>query len=159
MSTFMGWHRLPHPAFPVNDKFHRKKKLDWSEDAVQDNDDNDDQEIQPGAVRLQGQRYSPSTVSTMNLLDERQIPYALIVSILEKICDDPTLSHLSSAFLVFMPGLGEIRRLNDMLVEHPVFGTDSFRIFPLHSTISSENQNLVFDIPPPGVRKIVIGSF
>lgn len=44
-----------------------------------------------------------------------------------------------------------------MLLEHPYFGSEAFRIFPLHSTISSESQSLVFEIPPPGVRKIVIG--
>lgn len=94
----------------------------------------------------------------MNLLDERQITYDLIVRVLETVCDDPAQIHMSSAFLVFMPGLGEIRRLTDMLSEHPFFGSDAFRIFPLHSSISSENQSLVFDVPPPGVRKVVIGE-
>jgi ATP-dependent RNA helicase DHX29 len=57
-----------------------------------------------------------------------------------------------------MPGMGEIRRLNDLLLEHPCFGlVEDFKIYPLHSTLSSENQSAVFDIPPPGVRKIVIG--
>jgi len=56
-----------------------------------------------------------------------------------------------------MPGLGEIRRLNDILVEHPFFGSNAFKLYPLHSTLSSESQGAVFDLPPPGVRKIVIG--
>ena len=95
----------------------------------------------------------------MNLLDERFIPYELIIRLLDLVCfDDPSLTHMSSAFLVFMPGLGEIRRLNDILLEHPRYGGDEFQIYPLHSTISSENQAAVFEIPPPGVRKIVIGQ-
>lgn len=58
-----------------------------------------------------------------------------------------------------MPGMGEIRRLNDLLVEHKQFGSENdFTIYPLHSTVSSEGQGAVFDIPPPGVRKIVIGT-
>lgn len=109
-------------------------------------------------MQLQGQRYSPITVSTMNLLDERFISYDLILHLLEKTCNDQDVIHMSSAFLVFMPGLGEIRRLNDMLTEHVYFGSDQFRIFPLHSMISSENQAAVFDPMPPGVRKIVIGE-
>lgn len=32
-----------------------------------------------------------------------------------------------------MPGMNEIRRLNDMLQEHPKFGTPQFVIYPLHS--------------------------
>ena len=141
----------------VNDKFHRNKKTDWSEEAARNIDEDEDDEYPEGMVKLQGRRYSPSTIQTMNLLDERQIPYELIIRILERMCNDPSLSHLSSAFLVFMPGLGEIRRLNDMLVEHAYFGSDAFQVFPLHSTISSENQSLVFEIPSFGVRKIVIG--
>jgi ATP-dependent RNA helicase DHX29 len=56
-------------------------------------------------------------------------------------------------------GLGEIRRLNDTLLEHPMFGDPSrFRVLPLHSTVSSEGQGAVFDIPAPGTRKIVIAT-
>jgi len=58
-----------------------------------------------------------------------------------------------------MPGMGEIRRLNDLLNEHTRFGAENeFKIYPLHSTLSSENQGAVFDIPPAGVRKIVIST-
>ncbi|KAL5535622.1 hypothetical protein ACEPAF_3716 [Sanghuangporus sanghuang] len=142
----------------VHDKFHRNKKTDWSEDFARNIDEDEDDETPQGVVKFQGRRYSPSTIQTMNLLDERQIPYDLIIGILERMCNDPALSHLSSAFLIFMPGLGEIRRLNDMLVEHAFFGSDAFQVFPLHSTISSENQSLVFESPPLGVRKIVIAT-
>ncbi|EEB87124.1 hypothetical protein MPER_15655, partial [Moniliophthora perniciosa FA553] len=31
-------------------------------------------------------------------------------------------------------------------------------VYPLHSALSSENQSAVFDIPPPGIRKIVIAT-
>ncbi|KAH8120418.1 P-loop containing nucleoside triphosphate hydrolase protein [Phellopilus nigrolimitatus] len=142
----------------INDKYHRNaKKTEWSEDLVRDEDD-DDHEASTGATQFQGQRYSSSTVSTMNLLDDRFIPYDLIIRILETVCGDSSVVHMSAAFLVFMPGLGEIRRLNDMLSEHPFFGSDAFRVFPLHSMISSENQSAVFDIPPQGVRKIVIAT-
>jgi ATP-dependent RNA helicase DHX29 len=57
-----------------------------------------------------------------------------------------------------MPGLAEIRRLSDIFGEHPAFGGNDFKIYPLHSMLSSENQNAVFDVPPPGIRKIVIGG-
>lgn len=57
-----------------------------------------------------------------------------------------------------MPGLAEIRRMSDLLSDHPSFGQESpFRVYPLHSTLSSEDQNAVFDVPPAGIRKIVVG--
>jgi ATP-dependent RNA helicase DHX29 len=93
----------------------------------------------------------------VNLLDSRQIPYDLIVRLLERICyEDPNLVPFSAATLVFMPGLAEIRKLNDMLQGHPAFGSGDFVVYPLHSTISSEGQSAVFEIPPQGIRKIVI---
>ncbi len=105
-----------------------------------------------------GQRYSSTTRQTMSTLDQRLIPYDLIVRILEKICfHDPVLRVYSGAILIFMPGMQEIRRLHEALMEHPAFEEDYFRVFPLHSTISTENQSAAFEIPPPGVRKIIIG--
>lgn len=97
----------------------------------------------------------------MNLLDEHVMPYDLIVLLLERIAlQELAYIPYSSAILIFMPGMGEIRRLNDLLVEHPQFGEETkFKICPLHSLISSDNQSAVFDVPPPGVRKIVIGMF
>lgn len=105
-------------------------------------------------------RYSPKTATTINLLDERLVPYELIVRLLESICLEVSpYNTYSSAVLVFMPGMGEIRRLHELLTDHPVFAVENlFRIYPLHSSIASDQQAAVFDIPPPGVRKIVIGN-
>lgn len=106
-------------------------------------------------------RYSPFTERTIELLDERVIPYDLIVQLLEHLCfKDQSLLSFSSAVLIFMPGLAEIRRMNDLLSDHPSFGQESlFRVHSLHSTLSSENQNAVFEIPPAGMGKIVIGIY
>lgn len=93
------------------------------------------------------------------MLDERLVPYDLIVMLLESIClQDSDYMIYSSAILIFMPGLAEIRRLHEMLSEHAVFQDEErFRIFPLHSSIASDQQSAVFEIPPQGIRKIVIG--
>ncbi|KAF7966231.1 hypothetical protein HWV62_39469 [Athelia sp. TMB] len=141
----------------LHDKFYRSKaRADWSEDmAVRDEDEDD--AIQEN-VKLE-KRYSSATATTINMLDERLIPYDLIIRLLERICfEDEEHASYSSAILVFMPGLGEIRKLNDILSDHNYFGGNDFRIYPLHSTLSSENQGAVFDIPPTGVRKIVIAT-
>ena len=141
------------------DKFSRgKARNEWSEDTAPVDDD--DEETMQENVKLE-KRYSALTANTINLLDERFVPFELIIRLLERVClEDAEYAPYSSAVLVFMPGMGEIRRLNDLLAEHPVFGSeDHFKVYPLHSTISSEQQGAVFDIPPPGIRKIVIGSF
>lgn len=140
----------------MNDKFYRtKSRNDWSEDIVA-HDDEDDETVQEN-VKLE-KRYSTATATTINNLDERLIPYDLIIRLLERICfEDEEYGSFASAVLIFMPGMGEIRRLNDLLNEHTQFGAENgFKIYPLHSTLSSENQGAVFDIPPAGVRKIVI---
>ncbi|KAJ7110080.1 P-loop containing nucleoside triphosphate hydrolase protein [Mycena epipterygia] len=141
----------------LHDKFYRgKNRTDWSEDITVGDEDEDDPVHEN--VKLE-KRYSAKTTTTINLFDERLVPYDLIVRLLERICFDNTeYSVYSTAILVFMPGMAEIRRLNDLLTEHPSFGNDNFRIYPLHSTLSSENQGAVFDIPPPNIRKIVIAT-
>lgn len=140
----------------VNNKMYKSGKLDWNED-LEVNSDDGDIPTEGQVVKFE-KRYSQQTTSTINLFDERLIPYDLIIRLLERICfEDHVYATFSAAVLVFMPGLNEIRKLTDMLVSHGQFGGDAFRVYPLHSTISSEDQGAVFNIPPAGVRKIVIG--
>ncbi|KAI0002050.1 P-loop containing nucleoside triphosphate hydrolase protein [Russula vinacea] len=135
-----------------------KNTQEWSEDTVGTNLSDHDDEAAPKDVKL-GTRYSPKTVSTINLLDERSIPYDLIMRLLEFVCFKPAYAKYSPAILVFLPGIAEIRRLNDLLSEHASFGSGfGFVIYLLHSSISSENQAAVFEVPPPGIRKIVLAT-
>ena len=139
----------------VKDKMYRSGKLDWNEDL----EVNSDEDVAAGeqVVKFE-KRYSQQTISTVNLFDERFIPYELIVRLLERICfEDSAYTTYSAAVLVFMPGLNEIRKLTDLLVSHEQFGGDAFRLYPLHSTISTEDQGAVFNTLPAGMRKIVIG--
>jgi ATP-dependent RNA helicase DHX29 len=147
-----GWHIDESSPYAVRRRNVNgsAKQLEWAES---DSDEEED------PAKLSPSRYSARTVSTINLLDSRQIPYDLIVQLLEKLCSDPSLSAFSPATLIFMPGLAEIRKMNDMLLGHPIFGTGAFIVYPLHSTISSEGQSAVFDTPQCGVRKIVICGF
>jgi ATP-dependent RNA helicase DHX29 len=144
---------------PVHDKFYKgKNRPDWTED-LSTLEDEDEEGGSKTNVKLE-KRYSPETAATLNIMDERLIPYDLIVRLLEVICfEDPNYHDLSAAVLVFMPGLAEIRRLNDLLVEHPLFGSSDFKLYPLHSTLTSESQGAVFEVPPVGIRKIVVGGW
>jgi len=75
--------------------------------------------------------------------------------------DWPNPFHIpkEGAILVFLPGMPEIRKVYDTLKANRRFADESrFSLWPLHSSISSEGQSQVFDIPPPGVRKIVLAT-
>jgi len=101
--------------------------------------------------------YSPRTRNTIAQIDEYRIEFDLVVQLLASIATSDRLSMYSNAILVFLPGIGEIRQLNDLLSGHPVFSANWY-IYPLHSTIASEDQEAAFLVPPPGTRKIVLAT-
>lgn len=117
--------------------------------------DNDDDEITSDKSGIPSKLpgFSPATRDVLSTYDEYAIDYDLIVRLIEAVAYDPQLSRYSNAVLVFLPGIAEIRQLNDMLGGHPSFNRQ-WLIYPLHSTISSEDQQAAFLIPPPGVRKV-----
>ncbi|CAE6438679.1 unnamed protein product [Rhizoctonia solani] len=136
----------------------KSKKLEWSEETAIGEDEDEENSTSATPVKL-GKQYARSTISTIANLDERRIPYDLILRLLEKIClEDSKYSDYSAAVLVFLPGLNEIRQLTDALGAHRDFGTRAFRIYPLHSSLPSESQTAVFEIPPPGIKKIVVST-
>ena len=122
--------------------------------------DSDEENGGPTTSLAAGEKlYTSKTIKTIDRMDHNVVNHELIVHLLEQICfRNPNLEPYSAATLIFMPGLAEIRTCFDLLTAHHLFGNDSFQIYPLHSTISSENQSAVFDVPPPGVRKIVIAT-
>uniref|UniRef100_A0A7S1Q4S2 RNA helicase n=1 Tax=Alexandrium catenella TaxID=2925 RepID=A0A7S1Q4S2_ALECA len=56
--------------------------------------------------------------------------------------------------LVFLPGWGDIDQLQKRLVQN--FSKDRFKVMPLHSQVSKEQQSEIFEPPPKGIRKIVL---
>ena len=102
-------------------------------------------------------QYSPRTRNTLAQMDEYQIDFDLIVQLIGRIAVDPDYSTFSKAILVFLPGIAEIRTLNDMLLGDKFF-SDSWYVYPLHSSIATEEQEAAFLVPPPGIRKIVLAT-
>ncbi|CAO1617715.1 unnamed protein product [Sympodiomycopsis kandeliae] len=155
---------------PRRDRYGRKSEVPGNKAKLQstadddlppDDDDDDEDDERSGAASeslASGARYSPKTISTMDRMDEYVINHDLIVSLIERICFSPDLEQFSSAILVFMPGIQDIRKLHDLLTTHKAFGSNRFIVSPLHSTLSSEEQSSVFNIPPQGMRKIVIST-
>lgn len=128
------------------------------EDPALLDDDDEDPEGQGPSTGSLGKAYRSKTIETLGRMNEYVINHDLIIKILERVCLEKDFEPYSAATLIFMPGLAEIRKCHDMLADHPTFGGPGFQLFPLHSTISSENQGAVFNVPPPGVRKIVIAT-
>lgn len=158
---------VPGRTFPVQAKF-LEDAIELTGHTIEDGsspkkgeDEDDDfdaassQTTAAAAQQLTG--YSPKTVRTLANYDEYAIDYTLIVKLLEKIAYDPSYTKFSQAILVFLPGLAEIRSLNDYLGGHPSF-SKGWLVYPLHSTFSSEEQQAAFKIPPPGMRKIVLAT-
>lgn len=102
-------------------------------------------------------KYSSRTRQTMAQLDEYQIPYDLIVQLLGRIATDEAYRPFSAAILVFLPGMAEIRTLHEQLLAERTFAT-GWQVYPLHSSIASEEQEAAFVVPPPGQRKIVLAT-
>lgn len=105
--------------------------------------------------------YNKRTIRTLALMDFDKINYDLILQLLEFIVAGDHTYPKEGAILVFLPGFAEIQTLYDMLLSSSEFGhrnKQKYRIVPLHSTLSSEEQNLVFTKPKEGVTKIVIAT-
>jgi ATP-dependent RNA helicase DHX29 len=98
-----------------------------------------------------------ASLETIVNFDEYRIDYQLIKRLLLKIATASEMEHYSKAILVFMPGLAEIRRLNDEVLSEPTF-QKGWIVHALHSSIASEDQEKAFNIPPEGFRKIVIAT-
>jgi ATP-dependent RNA helicase DHX29 len=124
--------------------------------ATVDEDSIDEDQPKEGKPQaLEG--YSARTRKTLDTYDEYRIDMSLIVKLLERIGYDGNYEPFSKAVLVFLPGIAEIRQLNDMLGGHPRF-LKGWHVYPLHSSFSSDDQQAAFDVPPPGFRKIVLAT-
>ena len=102
-------------------------------------------------------KYSVKTRDTLAELNEYQIPYDLVVKLIETIASSNLYLPFSKAVLVFLPGIAEIRRLHAMILGNPIFST-GWNVYPLHSTIATEEQEHAFLLPPEGTRKIVLAT-
>lgn len=159
--------QVPGRTFPVAAKFledaiqltgHTNDDASTKEQAAADDDDEEGMG-DSASVSVSGDlsAYNARTRATLSKYDEYRIDYNLIVKLLEKVAYSADYSPFSKAVLVFLPGIAEIRQLNDMLVGHPSF-TRGWLVYPLHSTFSSEEQQAAFEVPPDGLRKIVLAT-
>lgn len=158
---------IPGRTFPVEIKYLEDavemtnyRLTDDGSHATLDDDIDDAEESageNAGGLQATLDGYSKQTKETILKFDEYRLDYQLITRLLLKLATAPELDHYSKAILVFMPGLAEIRRLNDEILAEPTF-QKSWIVHALHSSIASEDQEKAFVVPPDGVRKIVIAT-
>lgn len=105
--------------------------------------------------------YSPAVCKSLFLMDPFKINPELIEAILRYIVDvDESGWPAEGTVLIFLPGLAEIQLIHDTLRDSSVFSprTGNFLLVPLHSTLTNEEQALVFQKAPKGKRKIVLST-
>jgi ATP-dependent RNA helicase DHX29 len=105
----------------------------------------------------------------MDRVNEEIINYDLIEDVLNLLLVNPEKNNILLApdnydisrgsVLVFLPGLGEIRTLTELLRSSRTLGNPKkFEIIPMHSTLSSQDQRKAFLPPTPGCRKIILAT-
>uniref|UniRef100_I3MT40 Putative ATP-dependent RNA helicase DHX57 n=1 Tax=Ictidomys tridecemlineatus TaxID=43179 RepID=I3MT40_ICTTR len=103
---------------------------------------------------------SKSVIKTMSIMDFEKVNLELIEALLEWIVNGKH-SYPPGAILVFLPGLAEIKMLYEQLQSNSLFNnrrSNRCVIHPLHSSLSSEEQQAVFVKPPVGITKIIIST-
>ncbi|KAG5986184.1 hypothetical protein E4U43_005622 [Claviceps pusilla] len=133
---------------------HEEKMVDLDDDVAEGENTTNGQKSEMSSSLG---AYSAQTRNTLAQLDEYRIDFDLILQLMVRIASDDSLQFYSKAILVFLPGIAEIRTLNDMLLGDPRFAKD-WLVYPLHSTIATEDQESAFLVPPQGMRKIVLAT-
>uniref|UniRef100_A0A671RAJ2 RNA helicase n=1 Tax=Sinocyclocheilus anshuiensis TaxID=1608454 RepID=A0A671RAJ2_9TELE len=84
------------------------------------------------------------------------VAISLIQSFDEMEAKDQSATHPErGSVLVFLPGLAEIQYMKDALAK---LVRKRLQVYPLHSTVTLEEQNGVFLVPIPGYRKIILST-
>jgi ATP-dependent RNA helicase DHX29 len=111
--------------------------------------------------------YKTSTQRSMERVSEQNLNYDLLEDTLlllssadNQVLLTPSKKSLSSgAFLIFLPGIAEIKAMMDRLENHRVFSDrKKFDLIPLHSSLSSQHQRRAFAASRSGCRKVLLAT-
>ncbi|MBN3325252.1 DHX29 helicase, partial [Atractosteus spatula] len=103
--------------------------------------------------------YSNRTRHAIQYMNPNKINMDLILELLLFLDKAPQFRGVDGAVLIFLPGLAHIQQLYDILSTDKRFRMkERYKLVPLHSTLSSQDQAAAFTVPPPGVRKIVLST-
>ncbi|XP_062339112.1 putative ATP-dependent RNA helicase DHX57 isoform X2 [Osmerus eperlanus] len=130
------------------------QKKDFVKDSIPD------QQLSLPELSIRFKDAKKSVLKTIAAMDLDKINMDLVESLLEWIVDGDH-NYPSGAVLVFMPGLAEIKMLYEQLQSNRMFNNRNRArcvVYPLHSSLSNEEQQAVFKRPPEGVTKIIIST-
>jgi ATP-dependent RNA helicase DHX29 len=111
--------------------------------------------------------YSAPTLKSLGRVDEAVVNFDLLEDLLRHIVEAEAEQvaagepgwRADGAVLVFLPGLGEIRGVLERLRGGRFFRDEQrYWLLPLHSALSSAEQQKVFQRPPHGARKIIFST-
>jgi ATP-dependent RNA helicase DHX29 len=152
---------IPGRAYPVEENRLEDileltgYKIEEGSDYALKTKDSTSPKISKSALRrLYHPKYSKETIHSLSIVDENKINYELLAELLEQISS----KQGEGAILVFCPGFQEIQKTIEELYKKEYFQSSKVLIYPLHSTLSTAEQTAIFQIPPPGVRKVVVST-
>ncbi|KAJ3327314.1 ATP-dependent RNA helicase dhx29 [Blyttiomyces sp. JEL0837] len=101
---------------------------------------------------------SSRTIDTLTRMDQRRINMDLLELLVRHVVK--TSGDVGGSLLVFLPGLGEIRKLHDRLTSESLKENRDSKMYvlPLHSVLSAQDQAKVFRPAPKGKRKVVLST-
>ncbi|XP_078154848.1 DEA(D/H)-box RNA helicase family protein isoform X1 [Carex rostrata] len=99
--------------------------------------------------------YGSRTRDSLSNWNPDCIGFNLIEAVLCHICR----KERPGAVLVFMTGWDDISCLRDQLKAHPLLGDPNrVSLLTCHGSMATSEQKLIFERPPPNVRKIVLAT-
>jgi ATP-dependent RNA helicase DHX36 len=129
-----------------------------SDYAFKENNESKEARLSKTALKkLYYPKYSSKTIHSLSIADESVINYELVAELVQHICCR-MVNGEEGAILIFMPGMVEISSTIDELYKKEYFQSESVIIYPLHSSLSTNEQTRVFEVPPSGTRKIVVAT-
>lgn len=99
-------------------------------------------------------RYIENELEMSNKI-ESDVPISLMAALVTRIATD----EREGAILCFLPGIGEISKLSELLLEDRLrvgMNGPNFVIHVMHSSVNPELLKKCFDAVPKGVRKIIL---
>ena len=160
---------IPGRTFPVEVKFLEDaveatndisdEDMSSSPEPEEPQEEEDDAQLAKGRTveKVELKSYSSKTRRRLARMDEYRIDYGLVVKLAVAIATKEEYVNYSSAILIFMPGIAEIRRLHRALLATDIF-SEGCHMHLLHSSFSTEELERAFSAPPKGQRKIVIAT-
>ncbi|KAM6273148.1 putative ATP-dependent RNA helicase DHX57 isoform 1-T2 [Spheniscus humboldti] len=142
----------------VEEDLRRAGLLEGTDTVVRDSDPDQKLTLKQLLTRYKG--VNKTVLKTLSVMDLDKVNLELIEALLEWIVAGRH-SYPPGAVLIFLPGLAEIKMLYEQLQSNALFNNRHSKrcvVYPLHSSLSSEEQQSVFLRPPAGVIKIIIST-